>query len=55
MVQVMIEHDPAPPQGPIPWGELDRSGLAVVFERLCGGQIPEILAGRPDLLEKLLP
>jgi transcriptional regulator GlxA family with amidase domain len=55
MIQVMIEYDPAPPLGPIPWGELDLSGLGVVFEKLGGGQVPKILAGRPDLLEKILP
>lgn len=55
MIQVMIEYDPVPPLGPIPWGEVDLSGLGVVFDKLSGGRVPKILAGRPDLLEKLVP
>ena len=55
MIQVMLEYDPEPPLGPIDWDEFDPRVLSGLAEVAGAGKIPEILADRPDLLEKLVP
>ncbi|MGH9040011.1 MAG: DJ-1/PfpI family protein [Acidimicrobiia bacterium] len=53
MIQVMIEYDPEPPLGPIDWDEFDPGVLSGLADVAGAGKIPDILADRPDLLEKL--
>ncbi|MGH8991881.1 MAG: DJ-1/PfpI family protein [Acidimicrobiia bacterium] len=54
MIQLMIEYDPDPPLGPIDWDSFDPGALDAMAQAAGAARIPEILAGRPDLLEKLV-
>lgn len=54
-IQAVIEYDPQPPLGGIDWDWVARSQLG---PRLLDGVVPtmrEILAGKPELAEKLFP
>lgn len=54
-IQAIIEYDPQPPFGAVDWAWVDRMDLKRSLLTPYVPEIQKILAGRPELLSKLLP